>query len=243
MSKVHGDRTLEPTVEEIVQALTASDQDAPLASISSLPQTCALCRLVTRSVIRGMRSFFVEFVNDPEARMRLRTSRGFCGPHTEVAAATGDALGIAILYADLADLSTELLTQRKPRRPSFSLRIKPGHQQAAVCPACTMESEAEKRYSGALAVALDASATDMEMHPWKALAEGEGLCVEHIERVASALSSVSEPRFTQMQVGKLKVLQKELEEIIRKNDYRFRGDAWGEERDAWLRALNRLARK
>ncbi len=241
MSIAHGDRALEPTVEEIVQALTGSDQDAPLASISSLPQTCALCRLVTRSVIRGMRSFFVEFVNDPEARMHLRASRGFCGPHTEVAAATGDALGIAILYADLADLSSERLTFTKPRRTSFSLRIKPSKQQTAICPACTMQAEAEKRYTAALAVALNASAT--EMQPWKALAEGEGLCVEHIERTASALTPEAAGKFSEMQVGKLNELKKELEEVIRKNDYRFRGEAWGEERDAWLRALNRLARK
>ncbi len=33
----------------------------------------------------------------------------------------------------------------------------------------------------------------------------------------------------------------ELDEFIRKNDYRFRDEPWGQERDAWLRALNALA--
>jgi len=30
-------------------------------------------------------------------------------------------------------------------------------------------------------------------------------------------------------------------EFIRKNDYRFRHETWGEERDAWLRAIAALA--
>ena len=32
----------------------------------------------------------------------------------------------------------------------------------------------------------------------------------------------------------------ELEEFVRKNDYRFRDEPWGGERDAWRRALLRL---
>jgi hypothetical protein len=31
-----------------------------------------------------------------------------------------------------------------------------------------------------------------------------------------------------------------LDEFIRKSDYRFRDEAWGEERDAWLRAIAAL---
>jgi len=37
-------------------------------------------------------------------------------------------------------------------------------------------------------------------------------------------------------------LQAELGEIVRKNDYRFRGEPWGSEKDAWLRALQKLKR-
>ena len=41
---------------------------------------------------------------------------------------------------------------------------------------------------------------------------------------------------------RLEALYTELEEMIRKNDYRFSHEEWGEEKDAWLRALTRLTR-
>jgi hypothetical protein len=49
-------------------------------------------------------------------------------------------------------------------------------------------------------------------------------------------------RLRRREAQRLAALQAELEEIVRKNDYRFRGEPWGPERDAWLRALAKLRR-
>ena len=40
-----------------------------------------------------------------------------------------------------------------------------------------------------------------------------------------------------LEAKKLELLRGELNEVIRKNDYRFRSEEWGAERDAWVRAL------
>src|SRR5690348_1238283 len=64
---------------------------------------CTLCLLIQRSVTRSLRAFFAEFVNDPGVRVRFRSARGFCREHTPLLSQTGDALGAAILFADLAE--------------------------------------------------------------------------------------------------------------------------------------------
>jgi len=231
----------EPTLQEILEALTNS-AEMPLAGISTLPQTCAMCRLVTQSVVRGIRSLFAEFVNDPDSRLRLRAARGFCREHTEMVAATSDALGIAILYADLADLTEERWkrpTTATPKGQAASILRRLRATPDTACPACKLHMEAGSRYVDALAAGLNGSQRSAVL---ERLSEGAGLCVHHVERVDIATASTARAQFREIQVEKMAKLRLELAEIIRKNDYRFRGETWGEERDAWIRALNRLTR-
>lgn len=239
----------EPTLNEILAALqpgsaastTTSDSPAtnapsvlaalPSDHFCSLPVTCALCRVVHSSVLRQLKSLFAEFINDPASRLTLRSARGFCPLHTEIVGATGDSLGIAILYADLADQAIERWKSSTARASLFSTEKK--RQQ---CPACTLKSEADARYVSALAAGLASEAV------WNSLAEGDGLCVRHTELTAAATTTGHGARLRDLQSKKLELLIAELNEIIRKNDYRFRGEEWGAERDAWLRALNTLTR-
>jgi hypothetical protein len=66
--------------------------------------------------------------------------------------------------------------------------------------------------------------------------------VLHVEKLISRSTRENAERLLKMESEKLSKLKTELNEIIRKNDYRFRNEEWGAERDAWLRALNRLTR-
>ena len=65
----------------------------------------------------------------------------------------------------------------------------------------------------------------------------------HVEKVAAVATRDHAERLLSLESEKLNKLRTELNEIIRKNDYRFRNEEWGAERDAWLRALNRLTRR
>src|SRR5579862_8239193 len=224
----------EAALHEVLEAL----REAPRQG----EPDCALCRRAACSVQRGLKSFFAEFVNDPQVREGWRAARGFCAQHVALVATRGDVLAVAILYADLARLTRErlergsqggriggrLLTLLRRRR---SLAVLP-------CPACTLESAADARYAAALAAGLTEASGDI----WEAMERGRGLCVAHTQQVMESATPIVAARLRRREVERLGALQAELEEIVRKNDYRFRGEPWGPERDAWLRALDKLNR-
>jgi hypothetical protein len=188
--------------------------------------------LTRRSVERQIRAFFTEFVNDPAARIRFRQSRGFCPQHTPLLAELGDALGVAILYADLAERTQDRWKAAPPRRLPFGQKTPP----LAPCPACAAEADAERRYTQALAAGLEREEV------WSRVEASHGLCVAHVEMVLTTAGPTAATRLRELESRRLAQMQSELEEIIRKNDYRFRGEAWGAERDAWQRALLKLRR-
>jgi hypothetical protein len=66
--------------------------------------------------------------------------------------------------------------------------------------------------------------------------------VPHVHRVIAQAAPAHAAHLRLLESERLAALQAELDEIVRKNDYRFRGEAWGPERDAWLRALKKLSR-
>jgi hypothetical protein len=202
--------------------------------LNSSPDACVLCTLVSAAVVRGIRSLFAEFVNDPDSRLRMRSARGFCCEHTRLVAATGDALGISILYADLADQTLQRWNRGASALISGNRPF--GRSRIARCPACDVETEADTRYAGALAAGLHSAQV------WVSLKEGDCLCMLHVEKVTALSTRENAELLLKTESEKLSKLKTELNEIIRKNDYRFRNEEWGAERDAWLRALNRLVR-
>ncbi|HZO91812.1 MAG TPA: DUF6062 family protein [Chthonomonadaceae bacterium] len=246
------ERSSEATLHEILTALlplgpadigprvSAPSPDS-LSASSRTESTCAVCRLVARSIAQSVRAFFAEFVNDPRAREELRRARGFCGEHAALLATLGDALGVAILYSDLARLTQERWESGTAGETGGRKGLRwgwPRHAPvpSAPCPACADAQEAERRYTGALAAGLG------EARVWEALEAGSGLCVAHAEQVMRQAAPAHAARLRQLEAARLAALQAELDEIIRKNDYRFRGEPWGPEKDAWLRALKKITR-
>ena len=241
-----------PLESALYELVTALQTPAPAPAASSLASTsetlpaCVVCRLSARSVERWLRTFLSEYVNDPAAREMLRRAQGFCGPHTGVLSTLGEALAISILYADLARLTRERWQQQPPQQPPSSLlrRLRSGHRRTqspnAPCPACVQQQEADTRYVRALAAGLSHPTAHTTV--WNALETNSGLCVPHVAQIVAASAPPAAARLLELESAKLAVLQAELEEIVRKNDYRFRGEAWGEERNAWKRALEKLRR-
>jgi hypothetical protein len=202
---------------------------------AAAPSVCPICTLVRRSVERQMRAFFAEFVNDPAARAQFRKSRGFCIPHTPLILELGDALAISILYADLAERTHQ--GWRKERKWRF---IAGGNSTGGVpwspCHACAAEREAGNRYEQALASGLEREEV------WASVEAEERLCLDHVMGVLCAAKPAVARRLQELEAVRMERIQAEMEEFIRKNDYRFRGEAWGAERDAWQRALLKLSR-
>jgi hypothetical protein len=138
----------------------------------------------------------------------------------------GDPLGISILWQDILSLD---IGDGSDRPAGESRRHRPS------CPACEVAAAAEKRYLETLLEHMDAGGLREDYE-----ASG-GLCLPHL-RTALKQSTGTVRRFLlASESGKLGRLCGELREIIRKNDYRFREEPWGSEKDAWIRATRKLA--
>jgi hypothetical protein len=213
---------------------------------------CPVCRLVNQAVERYLDNLFYENVNDGDLRAQLRSSLGFCHGHAWLALkpGIGDALGVAIIYHDvLTNILRKLpetesgsqdqgwlssLLGQMPRQLSDQIKeiantITPNEP----CPACQKRDQATELYLSELFKGLK------NEQMLAALRDSDGLCLPHLHQAfkehaqdgeaVSALFAISQK--------KLAELDKELAEIIRKSDYRFRDEGFGEEGDAWRRVI------
>jgi hypothetical protein len=192
---------------------------------------CAVCRLASRSVGRLIQSVAYDQVNDLAVRADLRASRGFCNQHAyRWLREAHNVLGTAIIYRELILAALDDLDAGAPR--GGLLRAFRGAENASVCVACRTQHQAEKRYLEALLAALahDASAVD-------AFKASDGLCRRHTAAAlrrggAGAASVVDQTR------AAMRHLLHNLDEVIRKEDYRFRGEPRSDdERTAPPRAI------
>jgi hypothetical protein len=179
---------------------------------------CCVCQLTLRSVARFIQSVAYEQVNDIELRAEIRRARGFCNQHAfEWLREARSVLGTALIYRDvlrasLADLEAGggFLRRRAPKARGR-------------CPACRLQVEAEARYVEAL---LALSEADFD--------GSQGLCRRHA-LAALRLGGDSVVAWTRQNV---EALVATLDEVIRKEDYRFRHEPRTDaERTAPARAI------
>ncbi len=102
------------------------------------------------------------------------------------------------------------------------------------CPLCNVFSESEKRYVAALAAGLH------RVEIWETLQASGSLCIRHVENVAANSQKIIAVRLIASESERLKSLRNELEEFIRKSDYRFQHETMGSENDSWRRAIRNL---
>jgi hypothetical protein len=115
-------------------------------------------------------------------------------------------------------------------RPAGAERPRAAHS----CLACRVEGEAETRYRSTLVEHLGES--DVQAR----LAASAGLCLPHLGRTLGSDAPADGLNWLrQDSIDRLDSLVGELDEYIRKHDYRFRSEPWGEERDAPHRAVER----
>ena len=215
---------------------------------------CPLCVLVGRAERKAVDLFLYDQVNDISRRDALRASRGLCLPHTAMLAEGRSALGVAILSRDILRTMTAELEAEAPNRGASrkgdadekasqpfaffaSFAVKLGARLAgriepqAGCPMCAERPRIEAPLiagllhnlgDGAFAAAFDASA---------------GLCRVHLAATLRAADAERARALATRQAAIWRRLEADLDEFIRKHDYRFKGEAFEGERDVWRRAL------
>lgn len=213
---------------------------------------CALCRIGEQASARYLRFVLHESVNDLTVRNRLLAAWGFCGRHAWYLlrleeATIGDLLGTAILGEGLIEAVQQVIAEDRPdprsrgqsatraRRRSLE-RLRLALEPKAECPACFRKREHETYALSILINALDDSG-------WRErVASSAGLCLNHLRAALQAGEDSDVIQWLLAEQGRrLNVLFKDLQEYIRKHDYRFADEAPGPERTAPARAIAHLS--
>jgi len=181
---------------------------------------------------------------------------GFCHRHAWQLPHTGGGarLGIAIIYRDFIHQvdrqlakagytppgglsltrAQETLNRRKSAAATQTL-VK-NLQPEQPCPACLQEAELETL---AMTTLLDFLPTDERLR--SAFKASTGLCLPHLRRALELVrSEAAFDLLVAITREKLVKLEAELDEFIRKHDYRFRHEKFDAEGDSWQRALAQI---
>lgn len=187
-------------------------------------KVCPICFLIQKSEYRYMDTLFYELVNDPGVREKLRKSHGFCTKHAQLAKKVGKPLGIAIIYEDICSTLVEKM-EKGEKIPS------PDKE----CPVCKLVEEVEEYYLQSFL--KNFSCKDFQNRYKRSF----GLCMPHFLAVYSRLSGQEEKdNLKQCQIHTLREYLLELEEFIRKHDYRFSYEEFGEEATSWNKVVDKV---
>jgi hypothetical protein len=196
---------------------------------------CPACEILRRKSMSYIDHALYALVVDPPTQNRFADSGGYCRRHAEMLFRIpwGSALGVAILYRRLTEDSAAELT-KADRRSAGGKSPALRHLQPA-CPACTVEQEAELGVLEAILSMLKAKDPRM----MEAVTGGRGLCLRHTDAaLASAPNAETAALVREHGLRTAKLLLDELNEFIRKSDYRNSEEQKGPEGDSWMRAVS-----
>jgi hypothetical protein len=200
---------------------------------------CPVCRLATEAVDAYLTSVCYEQVNDLDLREQLRTAGGFCRPHAErfVKQRLGQ-LAAAIVYRDVLNTARKRLAAgnggagRSKLAALFGGLGRRDGRTLPPCPGCEAESEAEGRYLGVLRKRLPDPAVRQKYEA------GDGLCLPHIDQALQADDDGARA-LAEAAVSMLGAIVGDLDEYIKKHDYRFTTPVWDGGEDTPERAVER----
>ncbi len=204
---------------------------------------CPVCRLEQRAIERYLENKFYESVNSVTWRDELRQSFGFCHEHTWLAVngRLGDALGFSIISRDLVNSILKQLNEEgsssstSGRRTSVLKQILYALTPRKRCPVCEHRDETTRRVISVLVEELD------QPNMTDALESSDGLCLPHLRLVLEHAKDTSDyETLIRIHREKLETLRAELDEFIRKSEYKAVKEGFGPEGNAWLRAVSML---
>jgi len=205
---------------------------------------CPLCHLSQQAEETFVRSLSYERVLDLKTRAVLQSSHGLCAAHSRMwLHIKGGSLGVAIVYRDVlrhlieaGESATEPARGFRRRRSSldgFAAYLSPEEP----CPACEIGAATVERFGRLLL-------EDIEDPDLQALLVScGGLCVPHLQVVLNNCKATAKARasLVGVQLVAWQQLLLDLDEFIRKNDYRFCDEVLTEgEGTAWRRVIHVL---
>jgi hypothetical protein len=206
---------------------------------------CPICHLTMRSVGRLLKSVAYEQVNDIALRAELRAARGFCNTHAHRwLREAHSALGTALIYRDvLMSAARDLLGNQQPADTAsgrllrtFLKAERSPRRRERTCPACRAQREADERYIEVLLGLLESDEQVRER-----FAGTQGLCLRHV-RLATARGGAAVDQVLEQTRRGIERLVEDLDEVIRKHDYRFRHEPRTDsQRSAPARAISLAA--
>ncbi|HXF81800.1 MAG TPA: DUF6062 family protein [bacterium] len=201
---------------------------------------CPICRIVRQAEQRYLWGYLYEQVNDPHSREEFIAARGFCADHARALLAFHDVLGVAILYRHLVGELTAAL-ERASSAAARTLRAAAQRIAAALapdagCPACRHVRLHEDALLHALVVRLEPPEV------WERLCGPAALCVRHFLAALRVADRAAQARLVQAELTALRAVARDLDELIRKFDYRFRHETvTPDEAASWTRAIELCA--
>jgi hypothetical protein len=237
-----------PYYHDIREALRST------ASLAVDQPGCAFCHLLTQSADRYLDSVLWELVNDGTVRRELNRARGYCQQHGWLLVRAGAAAGVAILMRDVVKTLLDVLESTPDKRaaesglqglfrsrdkgqPTKTTKLVDELSPQSPCPACAHIQDREKDLIKTLMTHLDGPGALEGTYR-----ASDGLCLAHFRQaLANAPSGKAARILVAAQQSIWQRLHAELDEFVRKQDIRFRGEPFGEERDSWLRALESIS--
>jgi hypothetical protein len=218
---------------------------------------CPICNILADGIRRGFSYFLDEGVLDPEMRVRLIESNGWCPRHTLLLLTVEreqrpDHLGSATVYESLLEAvqrrldeaRRELRKSASPpsarRRRQNTRRVVDSFLPRSQCPACDSEAQREDAEAGFLVETL----FDPQLGPeLKQLYENsEGLCYRHLVGCLQRCASPEQAaELLDLERPKWRLLAAEVVDYARKHEHRYHQEPFGDEIDAWARAALKLA--
>jgi hypothetical protein len=215
---------------------------------------CALCRLRTRAADGFLDTLLWESVNDPARRREIRRARGFCYEHGWALVRATASVGVAIIARDVLQSLLDIMADADFRvNPPLSLRrmqeamnsdvpsaatagLVADLEPQTLCPACVWAAKMETIYLDTLLHNL--AGEDGLQADYGA---SEGLCLPHFRRTLARVRKVAVyEALVSAQRAAWERLVTQLDESVRKSDYRHLNESWGEEAGAWLRGVAAL---
>jgi hypothetical protein len=197
---------------------------------------CPVCRLARKASDSYIRALIYEGVTDVKLRETLRNARGLCHRHGwRLAGRRGSVLGTAIIYRDVINTLMKALEARRGGNRLFGrgqLELSRALAPSEDCPACVLERDAERRAVKTLLNHLSDGAIANAYH------QAGGICLPHFQLALGLGSQSAGATLAAWQVQAWSRLRDDLDELVRKHDYRFRTESvTDDEADAWERAV------
>lgn len=235
---------------------TDTSHDAAALRAACKREGCPVCTVVLDSMERLMSSWSYEGFTDAAHREELIRNRAFCPLHTWQLAQRGNTFQLAVIYREvLTDMKAELdhgegeshLVQvpgwmarlkRRLRRKALSPSSTEVTLLSTTCSFCRSRTNIEQQLVQTLAPLLkDEEAQTL-------FRQSTGLCQLHFLfacEYAKARAPDSLQPLIEAQRACLQRTLEEVQELLRKHDYRFSEEPHGSEMTSWRRAAQLCA--